>query len=151
MNHTAPTGGIEAIMKMLANMNSGNAPGKITFHVWNELPDGTKVDTTPIANEGLIKVLNDIHVDAPLEHKEFDKSKQLEVLPVLKQVTELHKQGVVKSGRKWEQFLLEKCATPTPNSCVFNAMAYKRANGGRIVIGKCGWKTRSGGVWWEWE
>jgi hypothetical protein len=120
MNNTAPFGGIETIMKMFANMNCGNAPGKITFHVWNELPDGTKVGTTPIANEGLIKVLNDIHLDTPLEHEEFDKPKQLEMLPVLKQLEVLPvlkqvlKQGVVRSGKKWDQFLLEKCATPDP-------------------------------------
>ena len=25
------------------------------------------------------------------------------------------------------------------------------SHGGRIVVGKCGWKTRDGGMWWEWE
>jgi hypothetical protein len=128
-------------------------PARLSFHVWNVKDDGMYVDVTPVEHEGIIKQLRNIHPDATCVYQEFEGKEKKEKIPVLAHVCMSHKQRIVGTFGKpaWNRFLTDLAAEPRGGCCVFNALAYKRVNGGRIVIGRCGWKTRSGGVYWEWE
>lgn len=127
-------------------------PGNMTCHVWNE-KNGKLVDTTPRSYEAIVKLLHDIDPKEPLVHEEYSEKTQQKLWPALSQVINTHRQLIVQaSGEEgWNTFMREKGAAPSADSCVFNAMAFQRDKGGRIVIGKCGWKARSGHMWWEWE
>ena len=38
---------------------------------------------------------------------------------------------------------------PIFGQCIFNALAYKTINGGKVVIGSMGFRRADGNVWWE--
>lgn len=122
------------------------------IHCWIQLDNGTIFDPTPIANQQSIFLIRGIDDDkrfySPYSNDNLRKATK-DVFAMIKHVHTISQ----NSGTSKDQYHngIRFNHYSEPSNCIMNCFHWLLDNKGKgkMIIGKMGWKTKSGNIWWE--
>ncbi len=128
---------------VVSNMNN------LDLHCWIERKDGSIYDPTPIANEKIIFKYRNIN-NKTRYYEEYEGYQfMIAYINVLGMI--ISNENVYKERGISMRTLVKKNKYSLPSLCYLNAYYWLQDHKakGKMKIGKMGWKTIEGNMWWE--